>query len=257
MSNNTDPLDPDTDGDTLSDWDEVNSVDGVGTDPTLADTDGDGFGDAASNATQCLEPVGWVTDMTDCDDTDEDVNPDATETWYDGVDSDCDEASDYDADGDGYDSADHGGTDCDDTDSSTHPGATDADYDGVDSDCDGASDYDADGDGHDAAEFGGDDCDDGDDSDNNERKPTATGGGKLFGAVGGLASSIGGELGGLVAEEADEEVEEVDDIEAMVEAKVNALVAQRLGDLWDWTKDVKPLIDAALDTTLTLALIDN
>ena len=32
----------------------------------------------------------------------------------DGIDSDCDGASDFDQDGDGEDSADYGGTDCDD-----------------------------------------------------------------------------------------------------------------------------------------------
>ncbi len=54
----------------------------------------------------------------DCDDDDPDVNPGATETWYDGVDSDCSGGSDYDADGDGEDAEDHGGADCDDTDAS-------------------------------------------------------------------------------------------------------------------------------------------
>ena len=44
------------------------------------------------------------------------VNPDALETWYDGADQDCDGASDFDRDGDGYDSEAElaGGTDCDD-----------------------------------------------------------------------------------------------------------------------------------------------
>ena len=49
------------------------------------------------------------------------MNPDATETWYDGV--DCDGASDYDQDGDGHDSDAHGGDDCHDTDASAYPGA--------------------------------------------------------------------------------------------------------------------------------------
>jgi len=52
----------------------------------------------------------------DCDDEDPAVNPDATETWYDGVDQDCSGGSDYDQDGDGADAVAWGGVDCDDTD---------------------------------------------------------------------------------------------------------------------------------------------
>jgi Putative metal-binding motif/Bacterial TSP3 repeat len=96
----------------------------------------------------------------DCDDTDADFNPGATEVWYDGIDLDCMGDDDYDADGDGHSSPDHGGDDCDDTDYSTAPDGTDTWYDGIDSDCDDADDYDADGDGHRSDGYGGDDCDD-------------------------------------------------------------------------------------------------
>jgi arylsulfatase A-like enzyme len=82
------------------------------------------------------------------------------ETWYDGIDANCDGSSDYDADQDGADAADYGGTDCDDADAAVFPGAEEVWYDGVDADCDGASDYDADQDGVDAVEHGGADCDD-------------------------------------------------------------------------------------------------
>jgi uncharacterized protein (TIGR03382 family) len=92
----------------------------------------------------------------DCDDTSAAANPDGVETWYDGVDGDCDGADDYDQDADGSPY----GTDCDDTDASAVPGGADAWYDGVDGDCDGASDYDADADGYDADTYGGADCDD-------------------------------------------------------------------------------------------------
>jgi len=96
----------------------------------------------------------------DCDDTDPDINPGAEDVPYDGVDSDCDGWSDYDADRDGHDSAEHGGDDCDDTNAAINPSAIDAPYDGLDADCAGDSDYDADGDGYDSGWHGGDDCND-------------------------------------------------------------------------------------------------
>ena len=66
----------------------------------------------------------WV-DGGDCDDLDPSVYPGAVDTWYDGVDSDCAGDDDYDADGDGYASDDHGGTDVDDTDPSVHTAVAD------------------------------------------------------------------------------------------------------------------------------------
>ena len=126
-----------------------------------ADADGDGFGDAAVSHVSCLAPGGYVEDNTDCNDGEAAAWPGGEETWYDGIDGDCDGASDYDADGDGHDSDVHGGGDCDDTDPEFHPDAEDAWYDGIDTNCDGASDFDADGDGFDSASYEGDDCDDG------------------------------------------------------------------------------------------------
>ena len=99
-------------------------------------------------------------DPDDCNDADPEINSSAQEIWYDGVDQDCDGASDYDADRDGADAAEFGGSDCDDTDAAVFPGAGETWYDGVDQDCDGGSDYDADADGYDSALFGGEDCDD-------------------------------------------------------------------------------------------------
>ncbi len=121
------------------------------------DADGDGY--SISGAA-----IEGALGGGDCDDGEGAIHPGASETWYDGVDADCDDASDYDADADGYDSADHGGTDCDDADPDTHPGASDACYDGIDADCDEASDYDCDGDGwrHEAYTSGTGDCDDDD-----------------------------------------------------------------------------------------------
>jgi hypothetical protein len=98
----------------------------------------------------------------DCDDSSDIAYPGATEIWYDGADQGCDGGSDYDADSDSYDSAEHGGGDCDDGDALVNPEAFETWYDGVDQNCDGASDYDADGDGYDSDAYGGDDCDDAD-----------------------------------------------------------------------------------------------
>jgi hypothetical protein len=98
---------------------------------------------------------------TDCDDDDPDVYDGAPDdTWYDGVGTNCDGRSDYDADGDGHDSASYAGDDCDDADAATYPGAPDDPYDGTSHDCDDADEFDADGDGHASVAFGGDDCDD-------------------------------------------------------------------------------------------------
>jgi len=91
------------------------------------------------------------------------VNPKASDTWYDGIDSNCDGKDDYDQDEDGYASkahsdvygetlyADGSGSlndqDCDDERSDVHPGADDAPLDGEDSDCAGNDDFDIDNDG--------------------------------------------------------------------------------------------------------------
>ncbi len=120
------------------------------------------------------------------------VNPDAIEVWYDGADSDCAGDSDFDQDGDGYDTASYPnrsgvfGDDCidgadidPDNPAETDPGdinpdATEVWYDGTDQDCDN-NDCDADDDGYDADPDGAgfcenDDCDDEDP----ERYPDAS-----------------------------------------------------------------------------------
>ena len=80
-----------------------------------------------------------------------DFNPGMTETWYDGVDSDCDGANDFDQDGDGFEPIEyddgtgtgtmvaHGGTDCNDLSDYYTPLAMEADP---------ACYYDYDGDGY-------------------------------------------------------------------------------------------------------------
>jgi len=140
-----------------------------------ADTDGDGYGDPSAPfdiVGSC--PAGFVSDNTDCDDTDINVNPGATEICN-GVDDNCDGNIDegvtntyyQDFDGDGF--GDFGApteacsqppgfvldnTDCDDTDINVNPGATEI-CNGIDDNCDGNIDEgvltqyytDADGDG--------------------------------------------------------------------------------------------------------------
>ena len=97
----------DTDGDVNPDAAEVcdevdNDCDGdIDSDATdestfYADADADGFGDVSSSTSSCSAPEGYVDDATDCDDTDESVNPDAVETCNE-VDDDCDDSVDEEA----------------------------------------------------------------------------------------------------------------------------------------------------------------
>ncbi len=127
------------------------------------DADGDSFGDPSALSEGCTQPAGTVDNSEDCDDTDADVHPYATEVC-DDIDNDCDGLTDAaddsledgteylpDADGDGFASDDavaeelceleDGYTDiegdCDDGDGDIYPGAPESCGDGVDSDCDG------------------------------------------------------------------------------------------------------------------------
>jgi len=92
------------------------------------DADGDGFGDAACGG-------------TDCDDTRDDVYPEAPESCEPGEDLDCSGTPDIDNDNDGYlDAVCPGGDDCDDNDANAYPGAPEICLDGIDQDCDGIVD---------------------------------------------------------------------------------------------------------------------
>jgi len=83
----------------------------------MIDADGDGF-----------------FNDEDCDDNNADVNPDADEIPYNGLDDDCDPATlDDDLDEDGFLFAD----DCDDTDAGINPDAVDIPDNDIDEDCDG------------------------------------------------------------------------------------------------------------------------
>ncbi len=105
----------------------------------LSDRDGDGFAFGR-----------------DCNDLDVSVNERAADAPYDGIDSDCDGASDFDQDGDGQDAMQFGGTDCVDTNPTVYTGAAESDGDKLDVNCDGLTDPDRDGDGWTASL----DCDD-------------------------------------------------------------------------------------------------
>ncbi len=104
---------------------------------------------------------GWFG-SDDCDDSDPDVNPGASDPTVDGVDQDCDGLDGPDVDGDGYVDADAGGTDCDDDDAAVNPEAEDLSVDGADQNCDGVDGPDGDGDGYVDSAVGGTDCDDDD-----------------------------------------------------------------------------------------------
>jgi hypothetical protein len=123
------------------------------------DHDGDGYGDSNNSTEAEIQPSGYVTDNTDCDDSDGSIHPDAVETRGDGIDQDCNGVDlllliiyYQDNDSDGYGNpnisleaksqpegyvADN--TDCDDSDSSVNPGATES-CNGVDDNCEGIVD---------------------------------------------------------------------------------------------------------------------
>jgi len=136
-------------------------------DPWFADMDGDTFGAISSGLVlSCSDPgAPYVQNASDCDDSDIDVRPDATEICNE-VDDDCDGAIDvadssvtgaqtvyFDADLDGHGNAaavaqtfcttpdQYAATkdDCDDLDGTVYPGASEL-RDMIDNDCDGVCD---------------------------------------------------------------------------------------------------------------------
>ena len=53
------------------------------------DADGDAFGDLSDSITQASQPVGYVDNSQDCDDSNPLVNPAATEVAGNGIDDNC------------------------------------------------------------------------------------------------------------------------------------------------------------------------
>jgi hypothetical protein len=101
------------------------------------DGDGDGYGDSTVSLVDTAPPVGYVSDNTDCNDTDATINPGAYEVCNDGIDNDCDGIDTDDCDGDSISVADG---DCDDNNATVFPGAVETGCDDIDQDCDGADD---------------------------------------------------------------------------------------------------------------------
>ncbi len=101
-----------------------------------ADSDLDGYGDALNSLAACTQPLGYVENDLDCDDTDP-LSALAMDWWLDG-DNDGfggGMAVNSCAAPPGYVGNDD---DCDDADGSTFPGAYDVCGDGIDRNCDGA-----------------------------------------------------------------------------------------------------------------------
>jgi len=158
----------------LCDGFDNNCVDGIdeGFPSVLfSDLDGDGYGDPSSPVEAYCDAEDAVADDTDCDDTNPDVNPGATEVCTgfgeEPLDEDCSGAIDdvddiepslayLDLDGDGYGresftllvetgcsapsgyvfpESEAGPFDCDDDDETSYPGAAEL-CDGADNDCD-------------------------------------------------------------------------------------------------------------------------
>ena len=91
---------------------EVDEAGATGETTTYADSDDDGFGDPESGVDACTHDSTRIDDSSDCDDTNADINPDATEVCNE-LDDNCDGATDEagatgevvsyaDVDGDSY-----------------------------------------------------------------------------------------------------------------------------------------------------------
>ena len=126
----------------------------------FADADGDGFGDPATLVSTCIQPQGYVTDNTDCDDNDSNVNTAATEVCN-HIDDDCSGTIDdglvfetyyADNDSDTYGDANNSiyecsqpsgyvtnNTDCNDNNANQNAASSEI-CNGEDDDCDGAID---------------------------------------------------------------------------------------------------------------------
>ncbi|MEC7983599.1 MAG: putative metal-binding motif-containing protein [Myxococcota bacterium] len=131
----------------------------------FADYDHDGFGDPNVSLYQCDQPFDFISDSSDCDDDNDEVNPAADEVCN-AIDDDCDgnidinatDANTYflDDDEDGFGDANmmaiscsaptgyvEDDTDCDDNDDTVYPDAKEY-CDGIDQNCNGNNFYELD-----------------------------------------------------------------------------------------------------------------
>jgi len=120
------------------------------------DIDNDGYGQTAITTQACSAPVGFVANSADCNDSDSNIYPGASETCN-NIDDDCDAAIDegFDIDNDGYTTCEG---DCNDNNAATNPGATEV-CNNQDDDCDSLTDEGFDNDNDGFTTCGGD-CDD-------------------------------------------------------------------------------------------------
>ncbi|EKD41489.1 MAG: BNR repeat protein [uncultured bacterium] len=105
-----------------------------------ADNDNDAFGNPYVILKACLQPDHYVTNHSDCDDSQASINPNIQELCGDTIDQDCNgndlDCSTVDADSDGFTPA---AGDCDDSHASIHSNATEI-CDGIDNNCSGGID---------------------------------------------------------------------------------------------------------------------